>query len=159
MQEPADSHLMHWEDVTVGETVTFGGVVVTRDQIVEFARAFDPQPFHLDEEAAKDSMVGRLFASGWHSCAIFMRMMADEVLGKAASLGSPGVDEVRWLKPVLPGDRLSGRYTCLSKRRLASKPQAGLCQMLYEMVNQNGDVVMTWNATQFLRTRTAGDAP
>jgi len=103
--------------------------------------------------------VGRLFASGWHSCAIFMRMMADEVLGKAASLGSPGVEEVRWLKPVLPGDRLTGRYTCLSKRRLASKPQTGLCQMLYEMVNQNGDVVMSWNATQFLRTRTAGGAP
>jgi acyl dehydratase len=153
MANAFDPVLMHWEDVVTGESVSFGAVTVTRDQIIEFARAFDPQPFHLDDEAARHSIVGHLFASGWHSCALMMRMLADEVLNKSASLGSPGMEEVKWLKPVLPDDRLSGRYTCLSKRRLASRPKVGVCQMLIEMVNQNGDVVMTWKSSQFLSVR------
>lgn len=144
---------LHWEDVTVGETVTFGRKHVTEDEIVDFARAFDPQPFHLSEESAKDSMIGRLCASGWHSCAMLMRMLADDVLAKAAGLGSPGLEEVKWLKPVFPGDELTARYTCTSKRALRSRPGVGLCQMLFEMLNQNGEVVMTWDAAQLLRLR------
>jgi acyl dehydratase len=153
MQQRSQTDLLHFEDIAVGETVPFGRKVVSRDEIVEFARAFDPQPFHLDEEAAKHSLIGRLCASGWHSCAMLMRMLTDEVLNKSASLGSPGMEEVKWLKPVFPGDVLSGRYTCTAKRVLGSRPEVGLCHVLFEMLNQDGDVVMTWNSSQFFKVR------
>ena len=159
MQQETSSKILHWEDVTVGETVTFGRTLVSRDEIVAYATAFDPQPFHLDEEAAKNSMIGQLCASGWHTCAMFMRMLADEVLNAAAGLGSPGLDEVKWLKPVVPGDTLTGRYTCTSKRALKSRPGVGVCQMLFEMLNQNGEVVMTWDAAQLLGMREREHAP
>ena len=156
MQQRSGLGRAYWEDVAVGEVVPFGKKTVTREEIIDFARSFDPQPFHLDDEAAGSSMVGKLFASGWHSCAMLMRMLADEVLNNAASQGSPGMEEVRWLKPVFPGDELSARYTCLSKRLLSSRPGIGVCQMLFEMLNQDGDVVMTWKASQFLGTAAAG---
>jgi acyl dehydratase len=156
MSERPEAALIHFEDIVVGATVPFGHKVVSRDEIVAFARAFDPQPFHLDEEAAKSSLIGRLCASGWHSCGMLMRMLADEVLNNAASLGSPGLDEVKWLKPVFPGDGLTARYTCTAKRVLASRPGVGLCQMLFEMLNQHGDVVMTWFGSQFFRVRMPG---
>ncbi len=158
MQQRPQHLIAHWEDIPVGETISFGRKTVSRDEIVEYARAFDPQPFHLDDEAAAASLIGRLCASGWHSCAMMMRMVADDVLNRAASLGSPGMEEVKWLKPVFPGDELSGRYTCLSKRVLTSRPEVGLCQMLFEMLNQRGEVVMTWNTSQFIRVRHPGAA-
>jgi acyl dehydratase len=158
MSERSHTALIHFEDIVVGETVAFGRKVVSKDEIIAFARAFDPQPFHLDEEAAKSSLIGRLCASGWHSCAMLMRMLADEVLNKAASLGSPGLEEVKWLKPVFPGDALTARYTCTAKRVLGSRPGVGLCSMLFEMFNQNGDVVMTWTGGQFFKVRTPGAA-
>ncbi len=151
--DAAAAKSLYWEDVTVGQTVAFGRKQVTKDEIIGFARAFDPQPFHLDEEAAEASMVGRLCASGWHSCAMLMRMLADDVLANAAGLGSPGLDEVRWLKPVFPGDGLTVRYICTSKRELKSRPGVGICQMLFEMLNQNGEVVMTWDVAQLFRLR------
>ncbi|MCL4764712.1 MAG: MaoC family dehydratase [Hyphomicrobiaceae bacterium] len=154
MQRQSSSKSLFWEEVVVGETVAFGRRPVSKEEIIEFASAFDPQPFHLDEEAARSSLIGRLCASGWHSCAIFMRMIVDGVLSSAAGLGSPGLDEVKWLKPVFPGDELTGRYTCTAKRVLRSRPEVGLCQILFEMLNQNGDVVMTWNAAQLIGLRT-----
>jgi acyl dehydratase len=154
MKQRSEPDIAYWEDVQVA----FGRKVVTRDEIVEFARAFDPQPFHLDDEAAKANLIGQLSASGWHSCAMMMRMVADDVLNKSASLGSPGMEEVKWLKPVCPGDQLSGRYTCQSKRILSSRPEVGLCMMFFEMVNQHGEVVMTWATSQLLRVREAGAA-
>jgi acyl dehydratase len=159
MQQPPLTELMHWEDVPVGETRAFGRITVSRDEIVAFARAFDPQPVHVDEEAAKASMIGQLFASGWHSCAMMMRMLADDILNDFASLGSPGLEDCRWMKPVFPGDVLSGRYTCVAKRVLKSRPGVGICQMEYAMINQAGDIVMTWKAAQLMRVRNAGDAP
>jgi acyl dehydratase len=147
--------ILHYEDVEVGRQVAFGSKVVTREEIVAFARAFDPQPFHLDEELAKGSMIGRLCASGWHSCAILMRMLADDILNRSASLGSPGMEDVRWLKPVFPGDRLSGRYTCLEKRVMRSRPGVGLCRMLFELVNGDGEAVMTWDTQQMFACREA----
>jgi acyl dehydratase len=158
MSKRSQTALIHFEDIVVGETVAFGRKVVSKDEIIAFARAFDPQSFHLDQEAAKSSLIGRLCASGWHSCAMLMRMLADEVLNKAASLGSPGLEEVKWLKPVLPGDALTARYTCTAKRVLGSRPGVGLCSMLFEMLNQNGDVVMTWTGGQFFKVRTPGTA-
>lgn len=158
MQEEPGSEIAHWEDIRVGDTVPFGGCRVTKEEIVEFARTFDPQSFHLDEEAARSSVIGRLCASGWHSCAILMRMYTDAVLSRMASLGSPGIDEGKWLKPVFPGDELSGRCTYLSKRLLRSRPGVGLCQVLVEMVNQQGEVVVSWTANQLVRVRQAGSA-
>lgn len=158
MQQQTASKTQYWDDVTVGKTVPFGRYVVSKEEIIAFARAFDPQPFHLDEEAAKSSLIGRLCASGWHSCAMLMRMLADDVLANAASLGSPGLEEVKWLKPVFPGDELTARYTCTSKRVLKSRPGVGICQILFEMLNQHGEVVMTWNAAQLLRVRNPENA-
>lgn len=151
--DPTTAGSLHWEDVIVGQTVAFGRKRVTKDEIIGFARAFDPQPFHIDEAAAEASMIGRLCASGWHSCAMLMRMLVDDVLANAAGLGSPGMDEVKWLKPVFPGDELTARYTCTSKRVLKSRPGVGICQMLFEMLNQNGEVVMTWDVAQLFRLR------
>jgi acyl dehydratase len=144
---------LHFEDVEIGRTVAFGRKQVTKEEIVAFARAFDPQPLHLDEEAARHTLVGRLCASGWHSCAMLMRMLADDVLANAASLGSPGIDEVKFLMPVLPGDVLTGRYQCTEKRVLRSRPHVGLCKIVFEMLNQEGEVVLRWDSNQLLGLR------
>ncbi len=153
MQQKTSSDLLHYEDITVGETVPFGRKRVTKEEIVAFASAYDPQPIHLDEEVAKRSIVGGLCASGYHSCAMLMRMLADDVLNKATSFGSPGMDEVKWLKPVRPGDDLSARYTCTGKRLLGSRPNVGISAVTFEMLNQAGDVVMTWKSNQLWRVR------
>ena len=150
---PTRSGLLHFEDVIVGQTVPFGRKRVTKDEIVAFASAYDPQLIHLDEEVAKRSIVGGLCASGFHSCAILMRMLADDVLNKATSLGSPGMDEVKWLKPVRPDDELTARYTCTSKRVLHSRPHVGLAAVTFDMLNQAGDVVMVWKSNQLLSVR------
>jgi acyl dehydratase len=116
-QKPrSSSEKLRLEDLRIGETVAFGRKHLTRDEIVAFAGAYDPQLIHLDEEVAKKSIVAGLCASGFHSCAILMRMLVDDVLAHTTSLGSPGMDEVKWLKPVRPGDVLTGRYTCTDKR-------------------------------------------
>jgi acyl dehydratase len=145
--------LLHFEDVIVGQTVPFGRKLVTKAEIVAFASAYDPQLIHLDEDVAKNSIVGGLCASGFHSCAMLMRMLADDVLNRATSLVSPGMDEVKWLKPVRPGDRLTARYTCTGKRVLGSRPHVGLAAVTFEMLNQAGDVVMAWMSNQLLSVR------
>lgn len=148
---PVTKHF--YEDLVVGATVQLGSTTVSKEDIIAYARAFDPQPLHLDEEAARKTMIGRLCASGWHSCAILMRLLCDSYLLEAASLGSPGIDEVKFLKPVFPDDRLTLRYTCNSKRLLASRPNVGLAQILFEMTNQSGDVVLTWACNQLMGLR------
>ena len=155
--EPAA--LLHWEDFPVGETVAFGAYEVTREEIIAFAEEFDPQPFHLEDAAANDSLLGGLAASGWHTCAILMRMICDEFLNRSAGLGSPGVDEVKWLKPVRTGNILSVRRTCLEARASASRPEMGLCKFHYEVRTQNGTTVMTWVVTQLFACRGAGLRP
>jgi acyl dehydratase len=116
---------------------------VTRDEIVAFAREFDPQPFHIDEAAAAHTIYKGLIASGWHTIAIYMRLMWDSYLKDTMSLGSPGVDEVRWLKPVRPGDTLRARFTVLEAAPSRSKPDRGIVRSLSEVFNQHGEVVMT----------------
>jgi len=148
---PADK--IHLEDIEIGRTVSFGNLPVSKDDIITFARAYDPQPIHLDEEAARKSMVGGLCASGFHTCALMMRMLADDLLAHATSLGSPGVDEVRWMRPVRPGDVLSARMTCSEKRPLASRPEVGLAKLRFEMLNQKGETLMTWDTNQLLKMR------
>ena len=133
----------YWEDFSVGETVEFGRKLVTKEEILEFASEFDPQPFHLDEEAAEQSILGGLCASGWHSCAMMMRMMCDGYILESASLGAPGVEEVRWRKPVYVNDMLRARRTCLESRASRSRPEMGLTKFRTEMLNQMDEVVMT----------------
>ncbi len=150
---PVPSDKIHLEDVELGRTISFGRLAVSKDDIITFARAYDPQPIHLDEEAAKNSMVGGLCASGFHTCALMMRMLADDLLAQATSLGSPGIEEVRWLKPVRPGDVLSARVVAHAKRALASRPEVGMARLKYEMLNQAGEALMTWDTNQFLKVR------
>ena len=119
---------LYWEDFVVGSVRDFGAMPVTREAALAFARDFDPQPFHLDDEAAAASLFGRLAASGWHTCAMAMRMMCDAYMLESSSLGSPGIDNLRWLKPVFPGDTLSMRLTVLAARPMNSRPGVGLVQ-------------------------------
>lgn len=132
-----------FEDLRPGDVSTFGGTTVTRDAIVTFARDFDPQPFHLDEEAARHTFVGRLIASGWHSCALQMRILCESWLLRSSSMGAPGIEEVRWLKPVLPGDTLGVRQTILDAKVSRSRPEAGLVHFRLELLNGAGEPVMT----------------
>ena len=125
--------LLHFEDFPVGEVLEFGNYLVTAEEIREFAREFDPQPFHVDEEAAKASLLGGLSASGWHVCAIIMRIMVDGYYGRTASMGSTGIDEMKWLKAVRPGDRLSCRRTTLETRVSAKRPEMGIVKMRFEI--------------------------
>ena len=155
---PAKTYRYHWEDFPVGQQRQFGATVVTREAIIDFAQQFDPQPFHVDEVAARESLFGGLCASGWHSCAMAMRMMCDEVLLDSASLGSPGMDELRWLKPVFPGDTLSVRLTVLDSRPMASRPKVGLMRAGWELCNQRGEVVMTMSGWGMFGRRHAAAA-
>ena len=147
------SHFQHHEDIVTGATHVFGRYEVTKEQIFAFARTYDPQPMHLDEVAARASIAGGLCASGFHTCAVLMRMMCDGVILTSASLGSPGVDEMRWLKPVRPGDVLSVRGTWGEKRVSASRPHVGISKSLFELLNADGDVVATLRSNQMLALR------
>jgi len=133
----------YWEDFTVGRVIPLGGRAVTRDETIAFASQFDPQPFHLDDAAAEASLFKRLSASGWHTCAMTMRLMCDGYLNDSAALGSPGVDELRWLRPVYPGDTLSAEMTVLESRVMKSKPHVGLVLSRWRVFNQAGEDVMT----------------
>lgn len=135
--------MRHYEDIVVGSKSSFGNYEVTREEVIEFARKFDPQPFHLDDEAAKASLFGALSASGWHTCAMAMRMMCDAYLLESSSLGSPGIEQLKWLKPVFAGDTLSERFTVLEARVMASRPGVGLVRSHWEVLNQHRDVVLT----------------
>ncbi|RVU14411.1 MaoC family dehydratase [Methylobacterium oryzihabitans] len=134
---------IHFEDLVPGLVLPCGPITVTRDEIVAFARAYDPQPFHLDEAAARGSFVGRLIASGWHSCALGMRLIARDFILQASSMGSPGIDAVHWLRPVLPGDALTLTMTIAEARPSASKPDRGLVRVTAAMANGGGETVMT----------------
>ncbi|RZU01040.1 MaoC family dehydratase [Rivibacter subsaxonicus] len=132
-----------WEDFAPGSVREFGGHTLTREEITRFAAEFDPQPFHLDEEAAKASLFGGLAASGWHTCALVMRMMCDNYLLDSTSLGSPGIDKLRWLRPVKVGDTLHVRMHVLEARPMASKPHVGLVLSQWEVLNQRDEPVLT----------------
>jgi len=143
----------HWEDFPVGSVREFGATTVSREAVLAFASAFDPQPFHLDDAAAEASLFGRLSASGWHTCAMTMRMMCDDYLLDSASLGSPGVDSLRWLKPVYPGDTLRVRLTVLEARPMASRPSVGLVRSRWEVMNQASDIVLSMEGWGMFRRR------
>ncbi len=145
--------MLYWEDFPVGSRRDFGGTTVSREAVIAFARQFDPQPFHVDEEAAKASLFGGLAASGWHTAALAMRMMCDAYLLESASLGSPGIENLRWLKPVYPGDTLGMKLTVLEARPMASRPHVGLVKSQWDVFNQHGDAVMTMQGWGMFRRR------
>ena len=132
---------LHFEDFAPGQVYELGTRLVTESEIVAFAREWDPQPFHIDPEAAKSSVFGGLIASGWQTGAIWMRMYVDTMLGSAAR-GSPGIEELRWLAPVRPGDTLSGSLTVLDTTASERDPTRGTVRIRAELVNQNGVTVM-----------------
>ncbi len=147
------SKKLHWEDFEVGFFGSFGPITVTREDILDFAREFDPQPMHLDEDAARDSMLGGLAASGWQCCAFLTRLMVDGWLLNSTSMGSPGVEEVKWVTPLRPGDVITLKATITSKRASRSRPEMGICFFDLEMVNQRGECVMTLKNTQLYERR------
>jgi acyl dehydratase len=144
----------YFEDYRVGEVFEFGDELVTEQEIVEFANRYDPQPFHVDPAAATVSSFGGLIASGWMTAGIMMRMLVEHFISREAGMGSPGIDELRWLRPVRPGDRLRTRVTILETRRSSSKPDRGMVLTLDEVLNQDGDVVMTLKGWGMYRART-----
>jgi acyl dehydratase len=133
---------LYWEDFEPGQRIELGSRAVTEEEIVEFARRWDPQPFHVDPEAAKETVFGGLIASGWHTGAMWMRLYVDNVLG-AGSRGSPGIEELRWLAPVRPGDTLTGSLTVLDTTASERDPTRGTIRIRAEMVNQDGVTVMS----------------
>jgi len=150
-------NLLYFEDFPVGEIKEYGDRLVTADEIVVFARQFDPQSFHLDAEAAKDSQAGGLIASGWHTASMLMRMNCDEFLLRSASQGAPGVDEVKWIKPVRPGECLRVRRTTLGARGSASRPEIGILEFLFEVLSASGETLMSQKNVMFIRRR-SGEA-
>jgi len=153
-----DRPRIYWEDFTPGDTAPIGEKIMEQAEMIAFARDYDPQPFHIDAEAARQSMYGGLIASGWHTVALVMRMMVDSYLNASASLGSPGVDHVRWLKPVRPGDVIRATRTVLETRPSDSRPEMGLVKTRWEVFNQSDELVMTMEGYGMFERRQPGKA-
>jgi len=135
--------MIWWEDFKVGERSEMGRHTFGADEIVTFARQFDPQPFHTDPQAARESAFGGLIASGWHTCAVGMRLMVDQYIGRTVSLGSPGIEDIRWLRPVRAGDTLTYARTVTASRASATRAGVGLVKHRWEAVNQSGETVLS----------------
>jgi acyl dehydratase len=143
----------YFEDVKVGDVKEFGRKEVTRKEILEFAEKYDPQPFHLDEQAAKENIYGDIIASGWHTGCMLMRMMVDNMVNDRAGLGSPGFDNLRWIKPVRPGDVLRARSEVFSARQSESRPDMGIVRSNVTVFNQNDEAVLSMETTGMVKTR------
>ena len=146
--------MLYYEDIVVGAVQRFGNKQVSREEVIDFAGKYDPQPFHLDDEAAAATYFGRLSASGWHTGAMMMRMMVDNMKeNQQAGLGSPGIEDLRWLKPVYPGDTLRCETEVLEKRRSRSRPEMGSFKSRATVYNQDDVAVMSMVSTGLIRTR------
>jgi acyl dehydratase len=146
--------MQYFEDIVVGSKASFGRYDVTRDEVTAFAKAYDPQPFHLSDEAAAQTHFGRLSASGWHTCAMTMAMVVENLKANdQAGLGSPGIDELRWLKPVYPGDTLRCETEIVDKRASQSRPEMGSFRSKMTVFNQHDVPVMTFTSIGLIRTR------
>lgn len=151
--------MLYFEDLEIGSTQSYGRYEVTMEEVLEFAGKYDPQAFHLDQEAAAQTHFGRISASGWHTCAMTMAMMVENMkVHKQAGLGSPGVDQLRWKKPVYPGDTLRVETTLIEKRRSKSRPEMGIFKSRGQTINQDGDVVLEMVSNGLIRVRDP-DAP
>ncbi len=146
--------MQYFEDLEPGTTQRFGSYHVIREEVIDFASKFDPQPFHLDDDAAAKTHFGRLSASGWHTCAMTMAMMVENLKArKQAGLGSPGLDEIRWLSPVYPGDTLSVEIALIDKKRSGSRPEMGSFRSNIRVFNQDEKVVMTMKSIGLIQVR------
>jgi acyl dehydratase len=143
------------EDYRPGAVYEYGYRTLTEDELLDFARRFDPQPMHVDPEFAKNGPFGGLIASGWHTAGLMMRLFTQHFLSPVSSLASPGIDELRWPRPIRSGDVLSIRVTVTEARRSRSKPQQGVVHSFVEVLNQHGEVVMTLKPVSFIRCRPA----
>ena len=149
--------MIYFEDLEIGRETYFGSYEVTREEVIDFAKKFDPQPFHLSDEEAAKTHFGRLAASGWHTCAMTMAVIARYVVAdEQAGLGSPGVDELRWLKPVYPGDTLHVNSTIVEKTPSRSKPEIGSFRSATMVTNQDGVPVLTFTSIVLIRRRPEG---
>jgi acyl dehydratase len=144
-------------EAVIGKPFDLGAHEFSADGIIAFAREYDPQPMHIDPERARESIYGGLIASGWHTAGTYMRLLVDGLIGDTASLGSPGIDRLRWLKPVRPGDTLQARITFLEATPSRSRPDRGIVRSRGEMLNQDGDVVMDVEAVNFFSRRPTQD--
>jgi acyl dehydratase len=149
----------YWEDFAPGQVDEYGSRLVGREEIIAFAAEFDPQPMHLDEAAARATLLGGLSASGWHACCILMRMCTDSFVLNSASMGAPGVDEVRWLIPIRPGDELTLHATVLETRASKSRTDMGFVKFLFELINQSGVKAMTLTTSLMIGRRGSGSQP
>jgi len=143
----------YFEDYVVGSVYEFGSITVTEEELIDFARKYDPQPFHVDPEAAKNSHFGGLISSGWLTASLMMRLLVDNYVSSVASLGSPGVKELKWIKPVRPGDELSIRVTIDEARRSRSKPDRGMVGISVEVLTQKREIVMTMQSVGMVLCR------
>jgi acyl dehydratase len=149
-----DDGLVYFEDLDVGSSAAFGRYEVTREEVIDFASKYDPQPFHLSDEAAAQTHFGRISASGWHTCAMVMRMLVDNITErKQAGLGSPGLDELRWLRPVYPGDTLRVETTLIDKTPSRSRPEMGSFRSEVKVFNQDDVLVCTMKSIGLIRRR------
>ena len=146
----------YWEDFQPGEVAVYGPRLVTREEIIAFAAEFDPQPMHLDEAAAGATMLGGLGASGWHSCCLLMRVIADDFVNHTHSMGAPGVDEVRWLKPLRPNTEVRVRATVLETRAPKSRADFGFVKCLFEMLDERDAVLTTLTSPLMIARREGG---
>ena len=151
-----NTHDIHYfDDIAVGSKVDLGSKSISAEDIVRFAREFDPQPFHIDAEAAQQSIFGGLVASGWHTCSITMRLLVDGLLANSSSLGSPGIEQIRWTQPVRPGDTLHAVLTVLEVRLSQSKPDRCTVKMHIDLYNQHDEQVMWMEMQGMFRRRPA----
>ena len=148
-----------FEDYLAGSVYECGSITIGESEIIEFAKKYDPQFFHVDPAAAAKGPFGGLIASGWHTGSLMMRLLADHFISKVASLGSPGIDELRWLRPVRPGDSLRLRVTILEANRSRSKPDRGIVKTLVEVLNQNDEVAMSLKAVNLISCRSPQALP
>jgi len=149
---------LSYEDMEVGKSYEVGSHTFTRDEIVRFAEQFDPQPFHVSDTGAAASPYGTLIASGWHTCSVMMGMLVRNVLAGSTSMGSPGIDDLRWLKPVRVGDTIRMMNRVLDKRVSASKPDRGIVSTEWQGFNQNGELVITVRSKAIFGLRNPGAA-
>jgi acyl dehydratase len=152
ISQEAGINLYYFDDFKEGQFFEAGSIAISREEIIDFARKYDPQPFHVDEDKAK-TIYGGLIASGWHTVCLCSRMMVDSLLNKTAGMGSPGVDELRFLKPVRPGNILSGRFTIIGLKPSERKADRGSIKLKGEMSNQDGEVVLSLIGTIIIARR------
>ena len=153
MRTESQPRIQYFEDFHPGDVIPVGSVEVTEPEIIAFASQYDPQPMHIDPQAAENSIYQGLIASGWHTVSLFMRLLVENLVARTVSLGSPGVDELRWPRPVRPGDRLSGQMEILETRVSNSRPTMGIVRWRGEVRNQNGDVVLSLLGSNFFGRR------